>query len=230
MSVIDITSQISRLKTAKSALRTKLIALGVTVAENESLSAYPAHIDEIPSARPTLFAPIVTRLGNSISWKNNSQNGDFSVTITAKLDGAAVTSPLTATDSMVGKTLTVTASAENFESASVDFSIDTIDFVIDAGAYTFNNTLVGSDDVSADIAFTVSGYYLPHNSFIAMRYDGSLHELAFDYDNYDEYEESCVWVVDVGRWTNEAYKHITVSNDTVVTEAFYNWFMANTHQ
>ena len=229
MSVSNITSQISRLKTAKAALRAKLIALGVTVGENESLSDYPAHIDEIPSAQPTLFAPIVTRLGNSISWENNPQNGDFSVTITAKLDGAAVTSPLKATDSMVGKTLTVTASAENFESASTDFSIDTIAFVISAGSYTFDDELKGSDDVSADIAFTVSGYYLTHDSFIAMRYDGSLHELAFDYDNHDEYGDSCVWVVDVGRWTNEAYKHITVSNDTVVTEAFYIWFMDNTH-
>lgn len=229
MSASNITSQISRLKTAKSALRAKLIARGVTVGESESLSAYPAHIDEIPSAQPTLFAPIITMIGNSITWKNNPQNGSFPVTVTAKLDGATVTSPLKATDSIVGKTLTVTASAEKFESASTDFSIDTIAFVISAGSYTFNDKLVGSDDVSADIAFTVSGYYLTHDSFIAMRYDGSLHELAFDYDNHDEYGDSCVWVVDVERWTNEAYKHITVSNDTVVTEDFYNWFMKNTH-
>lgn len=226
MSTSNITSQISRLKTAKSALRTKLIALGVTVAENESLSAYPAHIDEIPSARPTLFAPIVTRLGNSISWKNNSQNGSFPVSITAKLDGTTVTSPLTATDSMVGKTLTVTTSAENFESASVDFSIDTIDFVIDAGAYTFNNSLVGSDDVSADINFSIMpGTGIYPTSFIAMQYDGNLGDLAFFYE-----EDACKWAVDIGSWTAPAYKNITVLNDTVVTEAFYNWFMANTHQ
>lgn len=227
MSTSNISSQISRLKTAKSALRTKLIARGVTVGESESLSAYPAHIDEITAAQPTLFAPIVTMIGNSISWENNPQNGSFPVTVTAKLDGAAVTSPLTVTDSMVGKTLTATASADNFESASADLYIETIAFVISAGSYTFNNTLVGSNDVRSDINFSVTpGEGVYQTSYFAMTYDGSICDLGFIYGE----EDDTVWAVDGGCWRNAAYKNITVLNDTVVTEAFYNWFTANTQQ
>lgn len=66
--------------------------------------------------QPKLFAPIVTAGLNQISWKNDTRNGGFSVSITATIDGEIVTSPLTITEDMNGKTLTVTASAENFES------------------------------------------------------------------------------------------------------------------
>ena len=68
--------------------------------------------------QPTLYPPVITGGVNTISWANNSQNGGFTVTLTADVDGTPATSPLTITQEMDGKTLTVTASATNFASAS----------------------------------------------------------------------------------------------------------------
>ena len=73
--------------------------------------------------QPTLFPPIVTIDINNISWKNDTKNGGFNVSITAEVDGETVTSPLTVTEDMKGKTLIITASAENFESSASEIEI-----------------------------------------------------------------------------------------------------------
>lgn len=67
-------------------------------------------------SQPTLFAPIVTGGVNTVSWANDTRNGGFTVTIAADVDGTPVTSPLTITQQMDGSTLTITASAANFQS------------------------------------------------------------------------------------------------------------------
>lgn len=90
--------------------------------------------------QPALFAPVVTGGVNTISWANNTQNGGFAVTITSDVDGTPVTSPLTITEDMDGSTLTITASAENFESAS---SIITLSYL------QSNSSLYALDAVNA---------------------------------------------------------------------------------
>ena len=77
--------------------------------------------------QPTLFAPVVTGGVNTISWSNNPSNGDFVVTLTADVDGTPVTSPLTITEQMDGSTLTITASATNFESVSSTILLEYIE-------------------------------------------------------------------------------------------------------
>ena len=77
--------------------------------------------------QPQLFAPVVTGGVNSISWANNPDNGGFEVTLTADVDGTQVTSPLTITQAMDGSTLTITASATNFESNSTIIQISYMD-------------------------------------------------------------------------------------------------------
>ena len=84
--------------------------------------AFPAgfvtDIGTLYGDQPTLFAPIITTDTNAASWANNTSNGGFSVTLAADVDGETVSSPLTVTEEMDGKTLTVTASAENFKDAT----------------------------------------------------------------------------------------------------------------
>jgi len=83
-------------------------------------SEFVSAIEAIPTGgdQPMLFAPVITGGVNEISWENNSSNGDFEVTIAATVDGNTVTSPLTITEQMDGKTLVIIASAENFESVT----------------------------------------------------------------------------------------------------------------
>lgn len=64
--------------------------------------------------QPSLFPPIITSYINSISWKNDTQNGGFIVVITGTIDGVEVTSPLKITEDMNGKTLVITATSPNF--------------------------------------------------------------------------------------------------------------------
>ena len=73
--------------------------------------------------QPILFAPIVKAGINSFEWENDTKNGGFPVDISADVSGKTVTSPLSVTEDMGGKTLTVTASADKFESASVQYSM-----------------------------------------------------------------------------------------------------------
>lgn len=77
-----------------------------------------ANVDVSGGPQPTLFAPVVTGAVNEVSWANNTSNGGFDVTLTADVDGQTVTSPLTITQEMDGKLLTVTASATNFNDAT----------------------------------------------------------------------------------------------------------------
>lgn len=222
MSVNDITSQVVRLTEAKSALREKLIARGVTVGESETLSDYPAHIDEIPSGgeQPTLFAPTITESNGTVSWTSNTQNGGFPETLTAELDGIAVTSPLTVTPSMVGKTLTVTVSAENFVSASADLTLTTPQYVISAGSYTFVNVPTGDTGITQDIVFTSYGLHGPE-SFVGMVWDPP-RDISY-IKSSGGYE----WALDLGSWMYN-YKSISISTDQIVSADFYNWFTANT--
>ncbi len=77
--------------------------------------------------QPTLFAPIITSGLNTVSWANDTRNGAFPVTLSATVDGVEVTSPLTITEEMDGKTLEVTASATNFEAASTTETLRFLD-------------------------------------------------------------------------------------------------------
>ena len=76
--------------------------------------------------QPTLFAPNLSGGINTMSWGNNSSNGMFPVSLAANVDGTPVTQPLTITEQMHGKTLTVTASSPNFVSNS---STTTLNYV-----------------------------------------------------------------------------------------------------
>ena len=76
--------------------------------------------------QPTLFAPNLYGGINTMSWDNSSSNGMFPVSLAANVEGTPVTSPLTITEQMHGKTLTVTASSPNFVSSS---STTTLNYV-----------------------------------------------------------------------------------------------------
>lgn len=67
--------------------------------------------------QPTLFSPYINKVNNEVTFGNSPSNGDFLVTITATIDGVAVTSPVTITSELNGKTLIVTARASNFNDA-----------------------------------------------------------------------------------------------------------------
>ena len=77
--------------------------------------------------QPTLFAPIITTGANSISWKNDTRNGGFAVTISATIDGVEQTSPLEVTEQMNNKTLVITASADYFVSSSETVLLQYVD-------------------------------------------------------------------------------------------------------
>lgn len=64
--------------------------------------------------QPTLFEPTVINGLNNVSWSTNTKNGGFAVTTVGRIDQTEVTSPLTITSDMNGKTLYVTSDAENF--------------------------------------------------------------------------------------------------------------------
>ncbi len=76
--------------------------------------------------QPTLFAPNLYGGINTMSWGNSSSNGMFPVSLAANVEGTPVTQPLTITEQMHGKTLTVTASSPNFVSSS---STTTLNYV-----------------------------------------------------------------------------------------------------
>ena len=64
--------------------------------------------------QPTLFEPTVIEGLNSVTWSTNSKNGAFNVTTVGRIDQTEVTSPLTITSDMSGKTLYITSDADNF--------------------------------------------------------------------------------------------------------------------
>lgn len=173
----------------------------------------------LDATKPTLFAPTITESNGTVSWTNNAQNGGFPVTLTAELDGAAVTSPLTVTPSMNGKTLTVTASADNFVSASADMVL-TAQFKIAAGLYTFVDKPVGDTAITQDIVFTSGGINNIYE-FVRMEWypprDITYYKASGDYQ----------WALDIGDWIY-GYKSIDISTDQIVSADFYNWFAANT--
>ena len=99
-----------------------IIENGEYLPASDNADGYSKVTVEVPSSGlPTLFAPIITAGVNTVSWANDTRNGGFTVTLSATVDGVAVTSPLTITEEMDGKKLIVTASAENFESANDEF-------------------------------------------------------------------------------------------------------------
>ena len=64
--------------------------------------------------QPTLFEPTVIEGLNSVAWSTNANNGGFAVTTVGRIDQTEVTSPLTITSDMNGKTLYITSDAELF--------------------------------------------------------------------------------------------------------------------
>lgn len=74
--------------------------------------------------QPALFAPIISKNYNTVSFSNNPANGDFNVNIVGMVDGVEVTSPFTITQIFSGAALTVTASANRFVSASTTLVLE----------------------------------------------------------------------------------------------------------
>ena len=93
--------------------------------------------------QPTLFEPTVTEGINSIAWSTNANNGAFNVTTVGRIDQTEVTSPLTITSAMDGKTLYITSSADNFNSSDVFNNISNPGFAssvnegLSKGSYIF---------------------------------------------------------------------------------------------
>ena len=77
--------------------------------------------------QPTLFEPIVTESLNSITWSTNANNGAFNVTTVGRIDQTEVSSPLTITSAMDGKTLYITSSAEYFNQSQKIVTLKYID-------------------------------------------------------------------------------------------------------
>ena len=91
-------------------------ATAVKLESADTAGTYVTFVDS--SSQPTLFAPTVVTGANTISWSNNSLNGGFSPTITGKVNGNTVSSPLAVTQEMDGQTLTVEASLDGFNSST----------------------------------------------------------------------------------------------------------------
>lgn len=104
-----------------NAIRTKK---GTTALINpQDFESEIASIETGGGEQPTLFAPVITAGVNTVSWENNSQNGGFPVTLSAEVDGTSVEKPLTITEDMDGKTLSINASSENFISNSTSVKL-----------------------------------------------------------------------------------------------------------
>lgn len=118
------------------------------------------------SSQPTLFAPIITVNGNTVSWANDSRNGGFSVVLSATIDDSAVTSPLIITPALDEKTLIVTVSSSNFTSNS---STETLEYILSTYSITksiTNGTASGDSTITENGTATVTlsantGYSLP---------------------------------------------------------------------
>ena len=92
--------------------------------------------------QPTLFEPTVTEGLNSVAWSTNSKNGAFAVTTVGRIDQTEVTSPLTITSALDGKTLYITSSAENFNQSD---KVITLNYSSVAGFTIEAYTAINSD-------------------------------------------------------------------------------------
>ena len=91
---------------------------GEYLPSDDDADGYSKVTVEVPSSGlPTLYPPVINGGINEVSWQNNAANGSFGV-LSAMLDGVSVTSPLTITQEMDGKTLSITVTEENFNSAN----------------------------------------------------------------------------------------------------------------
>lgn len=91
---------------------------------SDNADGYSKVTVSVPSSGlPTLFAPIIIGGYNKIAWQHNPQNGGFAVTFEASVDGNAVSSPLTITQEMSGKTLIIISSAPNFQSQTTQITL-----------------------------------------------------------------------------------------------------------
>lgn len=68
--------------------------------------------------QPTLFAPIITVNGNTVTWERDSRNGGFGDVVSGSIDGNAVSTPLYLNSSLDKKTLVVTSTSLHFNDAS----------------------------------------------------------------------------------------------------------------
>lgn len=100
--------------------------------------------------QPTLFAPTVRLAFNSVDWTASSSNGGFSTQTVGYIDDVVYTPPISITESMNGKVLIVSTTAENFKPGitTTVLHYESPDYVSwDAtGLHTFVSGLVQSDD------------------------------------------------------------------------------------
>lgn len=139
-------------------------------------------IGEGGGQQPTLFAPSVTGGVNTISWENNTSNGDFEVTITADVNGTPVTSPLTITQAMDGQTLTITASATNFNSATRTVPISYINpaaSLVSPSNYAFDSNKPYNYLVIQGID---NGGYITYNGTNYTSYSGQVNRFVIPVD------------------------------------------------
>lgn len=174
---------------------------GEYLPSEDNADGYSKVTVEVPSSGlPVLFAPVVTGGFNEISWANNPSNGDFDVTLTADVDGTPVTSPLTITQAMDGKMLTITASATNFQDGVTQISLSYLNApsLISMTGYSGSETRCR--------IFT--GIRTSNNVALKATFDGT------DYTPGNIYKDKFSFMVDIGN-TPLGYT-MTATNDGVI--------------
>ena len=108
--------------------------------------------------QPTLFEPTVIEGINNIAWSTNANNGGFAVTTVGRIDQNVVTSPLTITSDMNGKTLYITSDAEYFNQSQKIITLQYED-VITQSILTLGSgcTRNPSSTVDTDFYMSLSG-------------------------------------------------------------------------
>lgn len=153
-------------------------------------------IDSLYAELPTLFAPVVRKNGDQISWAANPKNGEFGATMTAFMGGVEQTPPLTITKDNFGKTLILKVTAPNFNGSESEVSV--------CYAYEFKaaeNIIAGLNEETGELLLAGSGR-LPD------LYSSS----GAPWEEYEQYIKSA-WLSDgithIGTWTFYGCRKLT---------------------
>lgn len=135
-----------------------------TAVRLESADTAGEYVTFSEGGQPTLFAPSITQNLNNVTFANNANNGGFNVTLRATINGASVTSPFSATENMHGETLSVEASADNFQSA---ITTKVISYYFSVTKTAANGTLSGDANIekggTGTYTFTpATGFLIPN--------------------------------------------------------------------
>lgn len=111
--------------------------------------------------QPTLFAPNVVESTNNVAWSTNTKNGGFNVTTVGRIDTTEVSSPLTITSEMNGKTLYITSSAENFNASDVVLTLNYVDVAAEGITINSYNNIPSNNYIKN---FYLEDYFCPYNN------------------------------------------------------------------